>query len=159
MHVQRISQMLSDVVESTALVRLADDDRFEFEVGVGPMPITDGDGEAQIELSAWAMMWLDCPETGTKSVLGLAWPIKWLTKEHFRTSIDQALTEMAFSRIAAAYHLETDTLSDDDDFEDDDDFDPDDFGNDGDDDEPGRWLPWFTRPHPSLRWDDDDDDE
>lgn len=107
MTVRRISQMLSDVVEETALIRLADDDRFDFEVGLAPIAHVDPSGGGVVyEMSAWALMRLECPETDSKSVLSVSWPLQYLNPDEVRIVISNAITEMTFARIAAAFHLD-----------------------------------------------------
>ena len=102
--VKRISMVLSNIVEEAAITSLSNMDDFDFEVGIAPMAqIDEEDGEVYYEMSAWAIMRLACPETESKSVLSISTPLQMLTEDAFRSAVNKAMTEMQFSRIAAAY--------------------------------------------------------
>lgn len=104
--IARITDVMSSIVLDESQRTLSDGDEFDYDIGLMPVQSEDEDGQA-FEMAAWAIFRLNCPESESRSVMGLTAPLKYFSEDGFRSIVQKTLGEMQFNRIAAAVVLES----------------------------------------------------
>lgn len=110
MPVNRITDVMSNIIEGIADEEFPNEgDDFDYEVGLIPVLELDEEGDQSMDMNAWVVFRLACPESDSRSVMGLSVPLTYFAPTVFTDVVRNTLTEMKFTRIAAA--LETGSSS------------------------------------------------
>lgn len=105
--ISRITDIMSAIVVDESQRAFTDNDEFDYDIGLMPVQSSDDNDDLSFEMAAWAVFRLNCPESESRSVMGLTAPLKYFSNDGFRSIVQKTLGEMQFNRIAAALVLES----------------------------------------------------